>query len=96
MGMLQGLPDLDGTGWSQDDLASLLIKEDEESQEEDEPGAGDIPDDDYQSQLGVIIICQTQKQQQQVFEGLQGLVGGTMTPELSERLQGVELRIVAI
>lgn len=69
--------DYDGTGWAEDAAAAVLAGDD------DSPGPGgagppdsaDLPndgEDKYREQYGVIVICDSETDQQQAYEHLQG------------------------
>lgn len=66
----------DGTGWDQDELDDLL-EEMAADADEGAPGAADLltpPDEDnYAAQFGVIVHCQSESEQEQVYQRLQGL-----------------------
>lgn len=87
--MLGSLPDMEGTGWGQSDYDRMLM-ELGVSDPEPDPDPGDIPDDDYESQLGVIVMCKDQVQQQFVYSTLQSIVAG------KDEFKGTELKIVAV
>ena len=59
--------DLDGTGFTQDDLADMIAASD------GAPGAGDLldpEDDNYTEQYAVTVICSDEQHQESVFNAL--------------------------
>ena len=91
MKLVGEMPSLEGTGWTAEDLQKELGKL---PTPEDMPGTGlnggEVPDDNYQAQFGVIVVCVDQEQQELVYGELQGLAA------TNSALDGVELKIVAI
>lgn len=80
---LQG--DFDGTGWNTDELDALL-EELTAATDDGAPGAADLlappEEDNYSAQFGVIVHCETDTEQEQVYERL--------------RAQGFNCRVVTV
>ena len=78
--LLEGLPDLDGTGYDLDALDALLKDEGEGA-----PGSADFlepEDDQYEAQYGVTVVCRDEAEQQRVYEAL--------------KAEGHEVRVVTV
>lgn len=89
MAQLGSLPDLVGTGYTGSDLDSLRKKLGEGSDSDDD-GLGAVPEDEYEAQFGVIVMCESQGQQKKVFEALQAI---TLT---NKDFEDTELKVVAV
>lgn len=96
---LSKLDGLAGTGYSGVEDA---IREEENREPEPEPDPGpptadDVPDDDFVSQFGVVIVCTDQEQQEAVFAALQAMMEGTYQDAVAvPELLDAQLRVVAI
>lgn len=83
---LSKLPSLEGTGWNADRLLKLTGAKPQDL--DDQLGA--VPDDAYESQLGVVAVCETPEQQQTVYDHLMKMT------KTEPAFVGVELKIVAV
>lgn len=81
LAVLQEAPDLEGTGYTTDDLDDLAS----ELLDEGAPGSADLlepGDDEYNQQFGVTVICQDEAEQQHVYEQL--------------KAEGYDVRVVTV
>lgn len=82
------MPDLEGTGFSGQDLEDLLLKLNPPDGEGE--GEGEVPDDGYQAQLGVIVMCVDQGQQEFIYEQLKKLA------DADKSWEDAELKVISI
>lgn len=73
--VMDSLDSLDGTGWG-------LPEVEAEEEREDEDGEAEVPEDVYEPSFGVIVVCDDEAHQEQVYEKLQA--------------EGYQIRVVAV
>lgn len=74
---LDGLETLEGTGWGLPDLEADLEEPEPEGADDEE-----VPDDVYQPSYGVIVVCEDEKDQERIYEKLEG--------------EGYQVRVIAV
>lgn len=93
---LESLESLEGTGYG---LPQLVQQEEAESAPEEaseEQDEGDVPEDAYAPQYGVMLVCDSEEQQEAIYETIQEMLLEDEQMEQDRQFQGVKLRVIAV